>query len=152
MHYGNFRRLCRALLSTNVTLIVLTTLAGLVMASNVQCEELGISPLPEAFNYYRFESGHIVERLAVRAGNPSYNALVLLLGRQRNDWVPDINTYTPSLYFKAKHMYVNCREDMVVVNFRDSGSGRWKQLSNPIRGCRKSILQAQGTAQQKPTG
>lgn len=83
-----------------------------------------------------------MEKTAVHEGDPAYDALMGLLKTHGTGWSPDVNTYAPALDFKSKDMDINCRDDLVVVNFGEAGSDRWKQLVNHFSGCRTKVLEA----------
>lgn len=89
-------------------------------------EDLRVSTFPEKFLYYRYEDGHIVDRKSVRRGDRVYDALLSFLRRHRANWTTDFNTYAPLLYFRSGYLTVNCTKHVVVVNYRDKDSDRWR--------------------------
>jgi hypothetical protein len=103
-------------------------------------EDFGASPLPTSFQYYRYSGGHIVQQRAVRRGDRVYDALISFLRGHRTNWVVDVTTYAPLLYFRSRYLTVNCRDDDAIVNYKDKKSGRWRQLSNSAAGCAKALL------------
>lgn len=107
-------------------------------------DELPTSALPENAHFYRYDNGRVVEEMGVRRGDPIFDKLITLLSSHINGWVADLNTYTPSLLFKSNDIDINCRNDVVVINLRKSGSDSWMQLSSPIKGCMRAIAGSRG--------
>jgi hypothetical protein len=136
----NSRRLYRSLRSPRELLTVFALLFAQALAPIAQSDQLTISSFPQHFEYFKYRDGHIVGKEVIHHGDPRYDALRSMLRRQSNDWIIDVNSYAPMLYFKSDQMYVNCRDDLIVVNFVETPSGRWKQMSNPIHGCREAVL------------
>jgi hypothetical protein len=122
---------------------------SLIGPRRARCEEFVLSTPPDNFHFYQYQDGRVVAEQMVRPGHPTYDTLLSLLRAHRSGWVIDVNTYTPSLYLKSDNMNVNCRDDSVVINFVDKGSGRWRQLSNPLQGCKTALLKSMRPAAPK---
>jgi hypothetical protein len=95
-----------------------------------------------------FQNGRIIERAAVREGDPAYDALVGFLKAPGAGWSLDLNSYAPSLFFKSEDMIINCRDDLVVANIGNGASDRMKQLVSHQAGCRTKVLEAIGRSRQ----
>jgi len=113
------------------------------------CSEDFSEEMPRSFDYYRYENGQIVEKAVVREGDPGYNALRRLLNSHRAGWNIDLNTYAPELSFQSKGMIIDCRDDMVIVNFRKNGNGSMVELTNRFSGCRTKVLDAINHGEQR---
>jgi hypothetical protein len=105
-------------------------------------QEFPSQELPTRFEYLQFQNGKIVQKTAVREGDPAYRALVGFLKTPGTSWSLDFNTYAPSLSFKSEDMIINCRDDLVIVNIGKSSSDRMKQLVSHQTGCRTKVLEA----------
>ncbi len=125
----------------SVTAMLLMTFLSAV--AGVSCiQAFPAQTMPPSFDYYRFQDGQIIEKTVVHEGDPAYDALRKLVGSHRAGWNIDLNTYAPELSFQSKNMTIDCRDDMVVVNFRESGTGSMTQLTNNFPGCRTKVLDA----------
>jgi hypothetical protein len=97
----------------------------------------------------RFQNGRIVEKVAVREGDPAYDVVAGFLKTPGASWSLDFNSYAPSLSFKSEDMIINCRDDLVIVNIGNSDSGRMKQLVSHQAGCRTKVLEAVSRSRQE---
>lgn len=120
----------------SLVLVVLCAVASQIC----HAEEFGTSLFPARFQYYRYSAGHIVDQRTVSRGDHVYDSLIAFLRSHRTSWVADVTTYAPLVYLKSRYLTVNCRDDEVVVNYKDMKSGRWRQLSNNVAGCAKALL------------
>jgi len=123
----------------NVRSLVLVVLCA-VASQICHAEEFGTSLFPTKFQYYRYSDGHIVDQRTVSHGDHVYDALIAFFRSHRTSWSADVTTYAPLVYFKSRYLTVNCRDDEVIVNYKDMKSGRWRQLSNNVAGCAKALL------------
>jgi hypothetical protein len=132
--HSNKSRLAR------ICLLSIAVASGLSGIRKSEGETIPPLDLPRAFRLLQYKSGSIVTERTVHGGIRSYDALIDFLNNHQDGWAVDVNSYAPSLYFRAKDMRINCREDMVVVNFKDDGNDRWRQLSNAVVGCESAVL------------
>jgi hypothetical protein len=151
MKFSDPRCISKFLMNRN-TLIGLLAALCLMGPKQGRCEDLVLPKLSGSFHFFQYQDGHVVSEELVRPGHPGYDTLRSLLSAHKAGWVIDVNTYAPSLYLKSIDMTINCRDDTVVVNFADKGSGRWRQLSNPLKGCKTAILKAMRLAELKSNG
>jgi len=130
--------------------VALLLMALLAVLACVSCSEnFPMQVMPASFDYYRFQDGRIVEKTVVHEGDPAYDALRRIVNSLRAGWNTDVNTYAPALSFQSQDMIINCRDDIVIVNFRKRGAGAMSQLTNHFSGCRATVLDAINRGEKK---
>lgn len=131
-------------LNASVNNWVARTLLGLFASfAAMSCTgDFSTYPMPDSFEYFRYEGGRIVEKAVIRDGDPAYEVLRTIVSSRANGWGADISNYAPALSFQSKDMIINCRDDLVIINFRRNRTDSMRQLTSHFSGCRTKVLNA----------